>query len=107
MTVVTGPGGGDVLAALKSGRIRDDDARLRAAANLLESSFYEELFKAMRGTVPEGGVVSGGSGEDMFQSMMDQHIATAAAMRSEGGIGSALYRYFTGGVQDGKEPSRG
>ena len=107
MTAVSGPGGGDVLAALKSGRIQDDDARLRAAADLLESSFYEELFKAMRGTVPEGGVVSGGSGEDMFQSMMDQHVATAAAMRSEGGLGSALYRYFTGGAQGGKDVARG
>lgn len=98
MNSVTGPGGTDVLAALKSGRIKDGDARLRAAAHLLESSFYEELFQAMRSTVPEGGVVSGGSGEDMFQSMMDQNIAEAAAMKSEDGLGSALYRYFVRGT---------
>jgi len=107
MTTVTGPGGGDVLNALKSGRIKDDDARLRAAAHLLESSFYEELFRAMRETIPEGGAVPGGSGKEMFEGMMDQNIATSAAMRSESGLGSALYRYFTAGSAGRGDASSG
>jgi peptidoglycan hydrolase FlgJ len=87
----------DVLAALKSGRIEGADARLHAATDLLESSFYEELFKAMRQTVPEGGVLSGGAGQDIFEGLMDQRIAESAAMEGDGGLGEALYRFFSRG----------
>lgn len=98
MTPVSGPGPSGVrdhLAALRDGRIQGDEARLRAATRLLEGTFYQELFKAMRETVPEGGALSGGTGEDMFTGMLDQHISDVAALRSQRGIGQALYRHFT------------
>jgi len=87
--------GTDPLAALRDGRIQGGEARLKAATRLLEGTFYQELFKAMRETVPEGGALSGGSGQEMFESMMDQHVADSAAASSHGGVGEALYRYFT------------
>ena len=90
----------DVLNALKNGRIEGRREQLRAASKLLEGTFYQEMFKAMRETVPEGGALSGGSGQEMFESLMDQRMADAAAMRSENGMGSALYRYFAR-VMDG------
>ncbi len=73
------------------------DRKLRDAARQLEGVFVQELFKAMRATVPQGeGIVSGGSGEEMFTAMLDQHLATAAPSRWEGGIGDALYRQLRG-----------
>ncbi len=73
------------------------DRKLRDAARQLEGVFVQELFKAMRATVPQGeGIVSGGSGEEMFTAMLDQHLATAAPNRWEGGIGDALYRQLRG-----------
>ena len=39
------------------------DAQLRQAARDLEGVFVAELFKAMRQTVPEGGMAGGGVGE--------------------------------------------
>ncbi len=92
-----GPGAGpkDMLAALRERRIQGRKARLRAAASLFEGVFYEEMFKAMRETVPEGGVVSGGTGEDIFTGLLDQHVAEAAASQNRRGIGGALYRYLT------------
>ena len=101
MSPVDGPGGigvRDPLAALRDGRVQGKEARLEAASKLLEGSFYQELFKAMRATVPEGGVISGGSGEDVFTGLLDQHISDAAAMRSTRGLGQALYAHFTRGV---------
>lgn len=98
--------GRDTLDALRSGRIQDPRERLRAASSLLEASFFQELFKAMRQTVPEGGLTSGGSGEEIFSSLLDQHLAEVSAMRNERGIGQALYRHFlgrerrTGGVEE-------
>ncbi len=90
-----GPSNADLLTQLRDGRINDPDDRLRAATQLLEGTFYQEMFKAMRGTVPEGGAISGGTGQDMFESLLDQHVADAAAGQSDRGVGSALYRYFT------------
>ena len=69
-----------------------NDAKLRRAAQELEGVFVQELFKAMRETVPEGGIVDGGPGEDMFSSMMDQTISSEAASGWERGVGAALYR---------------
>jgi len=84
-----------ILDALKSGKIKGEDARLRSATNALEGAFYQELFKAMRDTVPESGLVDGGGGEDSFTSLLDEHLSEVAASQSEGGIGQALYRFFT------------
>ncbi|MGI9626404.1 MAG: rod-binding protein [Longimicrobiales bacterium] len=83
-----------LLAALKEGRIEGADARLKTATDLLESSFYQELFKVMRETVPEGGM-DGGAGQDIFASLLDQHVAEEAAGQSDRGIGAALYRHFS------------
>jgi flagellar protein FlgJ len=94
-----GPLGRDpysTLDALRSGRIQGKEGKLRAAADLMESSFFQELFKALRQTVPEGGMVNGGGGEDMFSSLMDQHIADVAASTMSRGLGEALYRHFAG-----------
>ncbi len=101
--------GDGVFEALKDGRIQGKKERLRAATTMLESSFYNEMFKAMRDTVPEGGVLSGGSGEEMFSSMLDQHVADAAASRVERGLAEALYRQLAGpaGVEEATgEPPR-
>lgn len=73
------------------------DRKLRDASRQLEGLFVQELFKAMRATVPQGeGILSGGAGEDMFTSMLDQHLATIAPTRWQGGLGEALYRQLRG-----------
>ncbi len=94
-----GVGGGriDLLTALERGTIQGRENRLRAATALFEGVFMNELFKAMRATVPEGEIGDGGSGEEVFTGLLDQHLADAAALRSEGGIGEALYRHFSRG----------
>lgn len=73
------------------------DAKLRKAVDDLQGLFVQQLFKAMRDTVPQNeGIVSGGSGEDLFTSLMDQHVAAETPTRWEGGIGDALYRQLRG-----------
>lgn len=100
----TGPvGGPDLFDSLRLGQIRGDQQRLKTATSLMESSFYQELFKVMRSTVPEG-EFSGGQAENVFTAMLDQYVADEAASQSEGGIGNALYRHFVGAIGEPAGP---
>lgn len=69
------------------------DAKLKHAARQLEGVFVEQLLKAMRETVPQGeGALSGGSGEDMFTGLLDQHLAADTPGEWANGLASSLYR---------------
>ncbi len=70
--------------------------RLRGVARDLEGVFVEQLFKAMRETVPEGGMLDGGSGEEMFTGLLDQRLAGEVPSRWEHGLAEALYRQLRG-----------
>lgn len=91
MSVRIGPGapatGGGVSPA-------GDEARLREAARQMEGVFVQEMFKAMRETVPQDGILSASAGEDMFRSMFDEHVAMQlpAQLDDERGLSAALYR---------------
>jgi peptidoglycan hydrolase FlgJ len=79
--------GSSPAAALDS-----QDRQLRQAARDLEGVFIAELFKAMRETIPDGGVVDGGMGEDIFTSLLDEHLAPQMSAGWKRGLGDALYR---------------
>ena len=81
------------------------DARLRKVAQQLEGAFVEQLFKAMRETVPEGGLTGGGSGEEIFSSLMDQHLAAQVPASWEHGLGAALIRQLRGAVSTETSPT--
>ncbi|MDQ6827895.1 MAG: rod-binding protein [Gemmatimonadota bacterium] len=69
------------------------ESKLRHTAQQLEGVFVEQLFKAMRETVPDkGGMVDRNAGEDMFTGMMDAHVAAEAPARWHTGLGEALFR---------------
>lgn len=69
-----------------------EEQRLRAATKQLEGVFVQELFKAMRETVPQDGMTNGGAGEDIFTGLMDERIAAHVPEQWERGIGESLYR---------------
>jgi flagellar protein FlgJ len=74
-----------------------EDAKLRSVVRQLEGVFTEQLFKAMRETVPkDDGVVSGGSGEEIFTGLLDQHLAADTPTQWQHGLGEALYRQLRG-----------
>jgi len=75
------------------------DAKLKQAAQNLEGMFVQQLFKAMRETVPEQeGIVSGGAGEDIFTGLLDQHLAAETPKHWEGGLSDAIYRQMRRGL---------
>lgn len=95
MSLTIGPDHG---AVQRSATAESDaeDARLREACVQLEGIFLEQLMKALRDTVPEGGVIDGGAAEEVFSSMLDGHIAMQASSGVERGLATALYRQLRG-----------
>ena len=84
-----------------------EQARLHKAVQQLEGVFVEQLFKAMRETVPDGGIVDGGSGEEIFSGLLDQHLSAEvpAGWGERGGLGEALYRQLSRRIQAAEAPS--
>lgn len=75
------------------------DATLMKSASQLEGMFVQQLYKAMRETVPQQeGIVSGGAGEDIFTGLLDQHLAAETPKQWEHGIAQALYRQLRHGL---------
>jgi len=74
-------------------------AKLRKAAQQLEGVFVQQLYKAMRDTVPQQeGIVSGGAGEDIFTGLLDQHLAAETPKHWQTGLSDALYRQLSRGL---------
>ncbi len=76
-------------------RAAADNAKLRKAARQLEGIFTQQLFKAMRATVPEDqGAIGGSSAQDMFTGLLDEHLASDPRAASTHGIGEAIYHHL-------------
>ena len=74
-------------------------AKLLKAAQQLEGVFVQQLYKAMRDTVPQQeGIVSGGAGEDIFTGLLDQHLAAETPKHWQTGLSDALYRQLSRGM---------
>ena len=83
---------------------RSDQARLAKAARQLEGVFVEQLFKAMRDTVPTDGLTSGGAGEQMFAGMLDQQLSEIVPAQWSSTMGDALLAQFQSRVTSGVTP---
>ncbi len=68
------------------------DTKLHKVSNQLEAVFIQEMYKSMRSTVPSGGVFNGGSGEEMFTGMLDEHIAADTPQQWKHGLSESIYR---------------
>ena len=78
---------------------RNDTAAMEKVANQLQSVFAEQLYKAMRATVPQGeGAFDGGSGEEMFTGLMDQHLAADTPTQWGRGLTDAIVRQLRGSL---------
>jgi len=66
-------------------------AQLKHLSHQLEGVFLNQLFQAMRATVPHQDPSSSGEGEQLFTSMMDERLSQVAAERMTRGVGEALY----------------
>ena len=74
---------------------RDNPEALKKTCQQFEAIFVQSMFKAMRDSVPEGGLLEKGNADDIFQSLFDQEVASAAARQNGVGIGDLLYQQLS------------
>ena len=80
------------LASKASGKADPD--KLLGAAKQLEAMFVRQLFQAMRTTVSDEGVMSGGSAGETFQQLFDEHVADQTPTQWKHGLAEAVARQF-------------
>jgi flagellar protein FlgJ len=66
--------------------------RLQKTAKQLEGVFVLQMLKAMRATVPKGGVTEANSGEETFTAMLDEKIADQIPTQWKHGLTDALMK---------------
>lgn len=67
---------------------------LAKACQDFEAIFLQAMFKGMRSTGVEGGLLDQGKEQELFQEMMDAEVAKAAAAQNTLGIAKAMLRQF-------------
>ncbi len=77
-------------------------ASLRQSSQDFETLLVNEMYKAMRKAVPEGGLFKKDSATEMFQEMMDMETAKATAQTSNLGIADAIYNQMAEIVKNTK-----
>jgi flagellar protein FlgJ len=71
---------------------RIENPELYKAAQALEGVFVQEMYKAMRTTVPTNPILPESGGEEMFTSLLDEHLAADTPQQWDNGLSSAIYR---------------
>lgn len=69
--------------------------RLQKTAKQLEGVFVLQMLKAMRATVPKGGIADANAGEETFTSMFDEKIADQIPAQWKHGLTDALMKQLT------------
>jgi len=73
-------------------RKKADPEALRRTCQQFEAIFIRQLFKGMRATVPEAGLMAKDDGVEIFQDLMDDQVSKQMSGRQRLGIAEALFR---------------
>ena len=74
-------------------------AKLRKAAEGFEAIFIRQFLKAMRTTIPDGGMFGKGTVGEIYADMMDNAVADESAKRGTLGIADIMYRRLVTGIE--------
>ncbi len=66
-------------------------AKLRHSCREFEAIYVQEMYKAMRKTVPESGLFEKDMSSELYKEMLDMEMARATASGAGMGIGEAMY----------------
>lgn len=83
-------------------RKEQDLKALRESSREFEILLVTEMYKAMRKSVPDGGLFEKNMATDLYQEMFDMEIAKQTASGPGMGIGEAMYRQMAELIENKK-----
>lgn len=84
----------------QSTRKARDLESLRQSTQEFEALYINEMFKAMRKTIPESGLIEKGMSEDIYQEMLDMERARTASEGKGIGLGNAMFEQLRYMIED-------
>lgn len=81
----------DFEKILNSAMASQDQEKLKKACEDFEAIFVNMLLKSMKNTVDEGGLTKKSHAREMFESMLDEEMASSIAKGKGIGIAEILY----------------
>ncbi len=85
------------FASRGSADVGNTDADLKKACSEMTSLFVDQLFKAMRATVPKSELFGGGKAEEIYTDMLDQEYAKRMVEQETLGLSSLMMDRFRPG----------
>jgi len=83
-------------------RKQRDLESLKESSKEFEALFVMEMFKAMRKSVPEGGLFEKSMSTEIFQEMLDMETAKATTQGKGLGIATAIYNQMAPLIENKK-----
>lgn len=65
---------------------------LRTSCRNFEAIYIQEMYKAMRKTVPDSGLFEKDMASELYKELLDMEMAKATAAGKGNGIGEAMYQ---------------
>lgn len=81
-----------------------DLEKLRETTREFEALYVMEMYKAMRKTVPEGGLFEKDTSTEIYQDMLDMEAARKTAAGKGMGIGEAMFEQMKAYIPVKKAP---
>jgi flagellar protein FlgJ len=80
----------------------NQEEKLKKACQDFEAMFIDQMYKTMRKTTLDGGLIKKNAGEIMFTEMLDTEMANVAAADSKNGLGAMLFEQMQKLLPDSK-----
>lgn len=77
---------------LKEATAKQDDKALKEACQEFEAYYLQQLFKEMRKTVPESGLLEKSAGREIYEDMLYEEYAKEMSKGNATGLADMLYK---------------
>lgn len=95
----------NMSSTINNGKVgRDSPENLRRVCQEFEAILINSIYKGMRASIQEGGLVEKETGTELFEEMLDMEAARQTALKQELGMAEALYRQLAPKVPDQSSP---